>query len=108
MKDSELNRRQLLTNILLCTLNAAGVSSVNAANEKLDPADPVAKNLGYVDNALKVDVKKYPTYAKGQTCANCSLIQLRYGPMRPCSLFPGKMVTARGWCNAWVPRAFSK
>ena len=81
-----------------------------AMNPKLDPESQAAKNLGYVEraSAKTIDAKKYPTYQVGQTCANCQLIQMRYGPLRPCSLFPGNMVTATGWCSGWTQRTVNK
>lgn len=106
--DSPISRRQLIINTLLVAGCISSSNNSEASSPKLDPAEPTAKNVGYVEVAAKVDAKKYPTYAKGQTCANCSLVQLRYGPLRPCSLFPGKMVDARGWCNAWSLRTFAK
>lgn len=76
--------------------------------KKLEPTEPQAKALGYVDNAVQVPIKSFPNFQKGQTCANCALVQVRYGPVRPCKLFPNKVVSAKGWCSAWVARTFAK
>ncbi|MGC3982554.1 MAG: high-potential iron-sulfur protein [Steroidobacteraceae bacterium] len=102
-----MNRRELLVHALT-SASIIAASASQAASQKLDPNDPVAKNVGYVEDAARVDVKKYPTFNKSQSCANCTLVQQRYGPIRPCSLFPGKMITAKGWCNAWSLRSFGK
>jgi hypothetical protein len=70
----------------------------------LDPKDPAAVALGYVEDAGSVDGKKFPTYAPGVTCANCLQLQGKPGePYRPCLLFPGKLVSAKGWCAGWTP-----
>ena len=68
----------------------------------LQEDDDEAKATGYRADAAQVDKAKFPSYAAGQTCANCQL----YAPDgdRPsggCALFYGKDVLAKGWCNAW-------
>jgi hypothetical protein len=69
----------------------------------LDPKDPAATAVGYVENASQVDPKKYPAYIKGSTCDNCLLLQGTAGShYRPCSLFPGKAVSVGGWCSGWT------
>jgi hypothetical protein len=105
MRNSKLNRRSVLTQALACSVCAV-TGKAQATNPKVDPNDPVAANLGYVEDAKKVDAKKYPGYKAGQTCANCMLVQLRYGFYRPCTLFPGKVVNAKGWCSGWVLRSY--
>lgn len=68
----------------------------------LDPKDPSAVTLGYVDDVSKVDAAANPTYAPGQKCANCQ--QFQGDPASPrggCLLFPGKSVSAAGWCKVW-------
>jgi High potential iron-sulfur protein len=69
----------------------------------LDTKDPAAVKLGYVEDARKVDLKKYPSYVKGSTCENCSQLQGTAGAAyRPCELFPGKVVSVAGWCTGWA------
>jgi hypothetical protein len=66
--------------------------------------DPAAMALDYVENAAQVDGKKYPNYAPGSNCENCLLLQGTAGNnYRPCSLFPGKLVSVSGWCKGWTP-----
>jgi hypothetical protein len=68
----------------------------------LNVKDPAALELGYVENASQVDVKKYPSYIKGSNCENCLLLQGATGAhYRPCNLFPGKLVSVSGWCSGW-------
>jgi hypothetical protein len=89
---------------------SAGVSSsllfsrlafADTANT-LSETDPKAQAVGYTENASKVDKAKFPDYAAGQTCANCSLFQGKatdaYGG---CTLFGDKQVAARGWCSSY-------
>ena len=68
----------------------------------LSEADPKAQAVGYKEDAAKVDKAKFPGYAAGQSCANCSLFQGKatdaYGG---CTLFGDKQVAARGWCNSY-------
>ena len=60
--------------------------------------------------AAQVDTAKYPKRAgeagAKQFCYNCNLYNAAgeegWGP---CQIFPGKQVAAKGWCNAWVPKA---
>ncbi len=90
---------------------AAGLSAAlswrpSAAEEpnRLSVQDPAAVALGYVENASQVDAKKYPTFVPGSTCENCLQLQGTAGNnYRPCSLFPGKLVSVSGWCKGWTP-----
>jgi High potential iron-sulfur protein len=67
--------------------------------------DPQAKALGYLADATKVDAKVRTTYKTGQDCASCLQLQGKAGDAyRPCNLFPGKVVSAKGWCMAWVQK----
>jgi len=72
--------------------------------------EPQAKALGYHADASKVDTKKWsrragPEGAK-QFCYNCQFYQAKGDPKKsdaaPCTIFPGKRVAAKGWCNSWV------
>jgi len=68
----------------------------------LEVKDPAASALGYVEDVAQVELKKYPAYIKGSTCENCLLLQGTTGAhYRPCSLFPGKLVSVSGWCSGW-------
>jgi len=77
---------------------------------QLAESDPAAQALGYVHDAAKADVEKFPKRSgpdgANQFCKNC---QLYTGPdgseWGPCSIFPGKVVNANGWCNAWIQKA---
>ena len=71
----------------------------------LDEADPVAAALGYVTDAARADALKFPNFVAGSQCANCNLYSGVSGEdAGPCSLFPGKKVSAIGWCGSYVKK----
>ena len=74
-----------------------------ADDAKLSEADPAAKAVGYTEVASKVDKARYPNYAAGQTCSNCSLFQGSatdaYGG---CTIFGTKQVAGAGWCSSYT------
>lgn len=75
---------------------------------KLEESDPQAQALGYKHDAGAVDGAAYARYQAGQLCENCGLYQAGQGSEAGwggCSIFPGKLVNAKGWCNAYVPSA---
>ncbi|MEM5294044.1 high-potential iron-sulfur protein [Burkholderia sp. JPY481] len=69
----------------------------------LSESDPQAQKVGYTEDASKVDKARFPNFAAGQSCANCSLFQGKasdeYGG---CTLFGAKQVASRGWCSAYT------
>ncbi len=72
---------------------------------KLDEADPVAAALGYKLDTHKVDATKYPMHSVAQKCSGCTLYQEKPGEaLGPCTIFGGKLVTAAGWCVAFVKK----
>jgi hypothetical protein len=86
---------------------AAGVSSVAWADSApmLSESDPTAATLGYKANASMVDKAKFPQYAAGQSCSNCSLYKGAAGSLSgPCPLYAGKVVSAAGWCAAYTKK----
>jgi hypothetical protein len=99
-----LNRRALVKSLAAAAAAAAvlrGAKARAADLPHLNVKDPQAIKLGYVENATEVDAKKYPAYVKGSRCDNCLLLQGSSGAYRPCNLFPGKLVSAAGWCTGW-------
>lgn len=100
-----MNRRSLLKNLAAAAAAAAVLPagrSRGAELPHLDVKDSAAVALGYVENATQVDAKKFPTYVKGSRCDTCLLLQGTSGAYRPCTLFPGKLVSASGWCSGWT------
>jgi hypothetical protein len=81
-------------------------ASATAQAPLLQETDPQAVALGYKADASKVDKARFPRYAAGQMCANCTLYQGKSSdPSAPCPLFQGKQVAARAWCSAWSKKA---
>ncbi len=82
-----------------------------AAAVPVNEADPMAQSLGYKEDAKKVDVKKFPKHAGAagakQMCSGCQFYQAAQaaGGRAPCTIFGGKTVNAKGWCNTWAEAA---
>ena len=82
---------------------AFAVDPPGRATPHVDVKDPAAVAVGYVENALQVDPKKYPNYMRGSSCENCAQLQGAAGnAYRPCDFFQGKLVAVAGWCSAWA------
>jgi hypothetical protein len=100
---SSLSRRSALA---LIGLGSAALLTSRARGDsapKLDPNDPTARALGYVENAASVDKKKYPAFIAGSNCDNCLQLEGKPGnEYRPCKIFQGKLVAVAGWCSAWT------
>lgn len=69
----------------------------------VDPKDPVAKAVKYVE-----DAKAAPD-AKGNNCANCGFYK-KTGTQNgkevgSCTIFAGKVVYAQAWCASWNKKA---
>lgn len=72
----------------------------------LSETDPTAAALGYREDASKVDATKYPMHKAGQLCSNCKFFGgTDQTPWASCQIFPGKFVSAKGWCSAYNPKA---
>lgn len=82
----------------------AAPAAAGGALPMLNPTEPAAKALGYVEDAKKVDAKANPTYKPEQRCSNCLqwADKNRKAASSKCNLFPGKMVKNEGWCKVWV------
>ncbi len=103
-----VTRRTLLKHLGMAAVAASAASlaprrAQAAEAAHLDVKEPAAVAVGYVEDASRVDLGKYPGYVKGSTCENCLLLPGAGGsPYRPCDLFPGKLVSASGWCSGWT------
>lgn len=114
------NRRQFLK---LTGLGVAGLlvadkvfaqkpaAPAAAKLEMAKESDPTAVALGYIEDASKVDTKKWPKRAGAegakQFCYNCQFYKDKCADPKataasPCSILANKGVTAKGWCNSWV------
>jgi hypothetical protein len=93
-----VNRRDFLklSGTSLIGLTIGGVALRANAQEKLAVDDPTAVALKYV----------HESKVEGAYCDNCMYIQGEDGKdWRPCAIFPGKVVAAKGWCSAWMKKA---
>lgn len=114
MDNTLLSRRRALGLGVNLALGGAALTLLTQAQAAETPAvlppveadNPTGKALGYVEDASKVDAVKYKQHQAGQICDNCRLVQGKAGDARrPCQLFPGKSVAAKGWCAGWVKLA---
>ena len=75
---------------------------------KLEESDPTAKALGYRHSTQDIDKAQYARHQTVQICGNCNLYQAGAGSDTQwggCSIFPGKLVSLNGWCNAYIAKA---
>jgi len=85
--------------------------AARAAGENLphlSTSDPLAKSLGYQDNAKSVDQSKFPTYKAGEHCGECRFFQGTPGQSSGyggCQIFAGYSVNAGGWCASFNARS---
>lgn len=78
-----------------------------AGMPKLEESDAMAQALGYKHDASDVNFEQFPSRADqasaNEFCKNC--VHYQAAPdvqWAPCTIFPGKLVNADGWCSAWV------
>ena len=94
----KVNRRDFLklSGTSLIGLTVGGAALRANAQERVSEDDQTAKALQYV----------HESKVEGAYCDNCMYIQGEDGAeWRPCAIFPGKVVAAKGWCSAWLIKA---
>ncbi len=99
-------RRQALKQLLVGAgaLAAWPLRAQDGDLPHLSEKDPQARKLGYVEDAAHVDAKTFAGFEPAQRCENCMQLQGTEGAaFRPCQLFAGKLVAAKGWCSSWTP-----
>ena len=80
-------------------------AAADSTMPRLSEDDPQATALSYFEDATRADSARFPRYQAGQMCANCALFLGEEGsPVGPCSIFPGKLVNAAGWCSVHAPK----
>ena len=100
------SRRQFILQTIPAALSLGIVVKANAQATHIDENAPAATALGYKHDASKIDSKKYPAYAAGKNCGNCTLFQGKAGDSwASCAALGGKQVNAKGWCLAWAKKA---
>jgi hypothetical protein len=99
------NRRVFILQVIAGSGFAAGALEAHA-QQKLDPKDPQATALGYVDDTTQADATKFPKHTNDQKCSGCQLYSgAADAKQGPCAVFGGKLVSANGWCNSYVKKA---
>lgn len=94
-KNADIARRNLLKGIAIVPVALALGHAGSAYAVNLDPNDPVAKSLGYVEKSKTA----------GQMCSGCNLYKAGKTEGRgSCQIFVGKEVAADGWCKSWVKK----
>ncbi|MGB7905262.1 MAG: high-potential iron-sulfur protein [Steroidobacteraceae bacterium] len=110
MSEQKFPRRSLLKGALLgvaaVPVSALLSRTATAAGGKVDPNEPQAKSLGYIEDATKVDAKANPNHKAGQICGNCLQAPTAKPGMAevPCNIFAGRPVAAKGWCKVYVKK----
>ena len=107
--------KSLPRRVFLMTAAACGVALTTAVQAQatattaaamVDEKNVQAVALGYVADATRVDIKKFPKYATGQACNSCALYQGKTADKAAnCPLFAGKQVAGAGWCSAYAKKA---
>lgn len=100
------NRRIFMLQAAAAGCAVASGSALAQGAAKVDPKDPQAVALGYVEDTAKADKAKFPKHTAEQRCNNCQLYQGKAADAQaPCGVFGGKQVAGKGWCSAWVKKA---
>lgn len=104
-------RRDLLKKGSFALVSLAGIAHAahSHAQAKALPhvaeTDAQAAALGYRSDAKKVDRAKFANYKPGTDCDDCVQFEGKKGEAwGPCKIFPGKAVSAKGWCTAFQPK----
>lgn len=93
----------VFTTLISHAARRAGAAEPATRTLLLD-TEPSAKAIGYVGNAAKLDAATTPGYRRGQSCATCAFADLGTGRQRGCTLVPGRLILATGWCRLWKLR----
>lgn len=107
MANAKVARRSFIRNSIAAgALLPLSIPIALRAQEQLSEDDAQAVALGYKHDTTAVDASKFPQHSNEQMCSNCQLYQGAGGDdWGPCGIFPGKVVSAKGWCSAWVKKA---
>jgi len=92
-------RRRLALGLMLAPVAALETPAASGAQSLplLSESDPAAQAEQYV-----ADAKRAKNAPPGALCSNCSIYTGAEGAAQgSCTLFPGKLVKAAGWCKSW-------
>ena len=103
----DLDRRRFLSlcaGALAATLVAGESDAADLPH--VDPKDPLALAVGYVEDTTTVDAKKFPQHKPTQACVNCKVFTKQAGSeYGACQIFAGKAVHEHGWCSTYQAKA---
>jgi hypothetical protein len=89
--------KQAALGLSMTPLALAGTrAALGASPPLITEQDPAAQAVHYVEDASRAKGA-----AAGADCSNCSIYGAAGADQGTCTLFPGKLVKAAGWCNAW-------
>jgi hypothetical protein len=95
---NNVNRREFLklSSSTIIGLSLGGVVLRTAAQDHVKLDSPIALSLSYA----------HTSKVEGQHCDICQYLQGEVGKeWRPCGLFSGELVNAKGWCAGWTKQA---
>jgi hypothetical protein len=100
----KINRRTFALHTMFGSVGLAAMDVTHAQASLLLESNPQASALGYKADASKIESVQFPKYAAGQKCAACQMFRAKQPDTAPgsCAIFPGKLVSAEGWCNAFT------
>ena len=103
---ADTNRRRLIkltvTGLAAAPFANALFSGSAEAADMVSESDPTAVALKYKMDATKAPDRKDPS----AFCNNCNLYTGKPNDANgPCTVFGGKLVSAKGWCSSWVKKA---
>lgn len=106
-KTDRLSRRNFVAGaaaaVAAIPMAGAGRSARGQDMPMLTADDPTAVALKYVPDASQAD--QALRQSDERFCRNCALFAGDEGAeAAPCSIFPGKLVAAGGWCSVWAPK----
>lgn len=98
------------TFVIHCTLGSAGLLAAGLTQAQpamLLESNSQAKTLGYREDSSKVISASFPKHVAGQKCTECQMFRASQTgtSVGACAIFPGKLVAAEGWCDAFVQKA---
>ena len=70
--------------------------ALGASAPLISEQDPAAQAVHYVEDASRAK-----NAVAGADCSNCSIYGAAGADQGTCTLFPGKLVKAAGWCSSW-------
>lgn len=95
--------------VAIPVINLVGVGTARAAAPAVAADDPTAVALKYNADATKADraaAARPGLPAAEQVCSNCQFSGASdVADHLTCTLFPGKVVSAKGWCSSWTKKA---